>query len=348
MSPRPDPGQLARRLLEWYDRHGRRLPWRGDPADPYAVWLSEIMLQQTTVATVIGYYRRFLERWPTLAALAAAERDEVLAAWAGLGYYARARNLHKCAQELAARGKSCGFPQDEAELLRLPGIGPYTAAAIAAIAFDRPATVVDGNVERVMARLHAVSDPLPGAKPRLRELARRLTPERRPGDYAQALMDLGATICRPRAAACPACPWQADCLARRQGVAGELPTRSRRAARPLRHGVAFWISDTAGRVLLRRRPDDGLLGGMMGFPTTSWRQAAWSPAQARRQGPLKSRWRRPGQVAHGFTHFRLELMVLAGECPNADLEGLWCKPAEFEQHALPTLMKKVANLAQKN
>ena len=344
MSPRPDPGQLARRLLEWYDRHGRRLPWRGDPADPYAVWLSEIMLQQTTVATVTNYYRRFLERWPTLAALAAAERDEVLAAWAGLGYYARARNLHKCAQELAARG----FPTEESELLRLPGIGPYTAAAIAAIAFDRPATVVDGNVERVIARLHAVKSPLPGAKPRLRELAHALTPSRRSGDYAQALMDLGTTVCRPRAPECPACPWQADCLAQQQGLQGQLPRRSPPTARPLRHGVAFWISDAEGRVLLRRRPDRGLLGGMMGFPTTPWRETTWSPAQARRQAPLKSRWRQLGQVAHGFTHFRLELTVLAGTCPNADLEGLWCPPVELDHHALPTLMKKVAKLAKEN
>ncbi len=338
------PAKLVRRLLHWYDQHGRQLPWRSANPDPYAVWLSEIMLQQTTVATVSEYYRRFLERWPTLAALAAAERDEVLTAWAGLGYYARARNLHKCAQMVAQNG----FPKEESELLRLPGIGPYSAAAIAAIAFDRPATVVDGNVERVMARLHAVAEPLPGAKPRLRELAGALTPTRRPGDYAQALMDLGATVCRPRSPDCPACPWQADCLAREQGLQSELPRRTPPAARPLRHGVAFWISDAEGRVLLRRRPDRGLLGGMMGFPTTSWRQAAWSPAQARRQGPLKSRWRRPGQVAHGFTHFRLELTVLAGTCPNADLEGLWCPPVELDHHALPTLMKKVAKLARQN
>jgi len=335
----------AAALLAWYDRHARRLPWRGLPgatADPYRIWLSEVMLQQTTVATVAPYFRAFLERWPRIEDLARASLDDVLHAWQGLGYYARARNLHKCAVAVGARG---GFPSDEVGLRALPGIGAYSAAAIAAIAFGRPATVVDGNVERVMARLFGVEAPLPGVKAELRALAARLTPQTRPGDYAQAVMDLGATICTPRAPACALCPWSAPCVARRRGIAAELPRRSPKRARPTRRGIAFWAVRADGAVLLRRRPDEGLLGGMMEVPSTPWREAAWTVAEARGHAPVKARWRRlPGVVHHGFTHFRLELELLTARVSDASA-GVWCPPDRFADHALPTAMKKVVRHA---
>jgi A/G-specific adenine glycosylase len=338
-------------LLNWYDRHARQLPWRLSPAqarcggrpDPYRVWLSEIMLQQTTVATVGPYFRAFLERWPTIADLAAADLDEVLHAWAGLGYYARARNLHKCARAVAdAHGGA--FPDSEAGLRALPGIGPYTAAAIAAIAFDRPATVVDGNVERVMTRLFAVEDSLPAAKSQLRVLAKRLTPLARPGDYAQAVMDLGATVCTPRAPKCLMCPWQSSCRAQALGIAESLPRRAPKAERPLRQGLAFWTVRSDGAVLLRRRPERGLLGGMMEVPSSDW--AARQSADLA-HAPVTAKWRElPGQVTHGFTHFRLELTVVAARVrKNARADGVWIMPEAFGDYALPTLTKKVVRHA---
>ncbi|MCH7930197.1 MAG: A/G-specific adenine glycosylase [Proteobacteria bacterium] len=342
---RPSPAAL----LAWYDRRRRVLPWRspaGRRPDPYRVWLSEVMLQQTTTAAVAPYFRAFVARWPTLEDVAAATLDEVLQAWQGLGYYARARNLHKCAAMVAAQygGR---FPASESELRALPGIGPYTAAAIAAIAFDRRATAVDGNVERVMARLYRVDEPLPGAKPRLRRLAEALTPAARPGDYAQAVMDLGATVCTPRDPACDRCPWAGACAARAGGVAADLPRRAARADRPTRRGLAFWAVRADGAVLLRRRADDGLLGGMMEVPSTPWRAAAWAPAEARAHAPVAARWRRlPGVVRHGFTHFRLELGVLAATVDgDSPADGVWCLPERFGEHALPTVMKKVARHA---
>lgn len=338
-------------LLAWYDRHARRLPWRLAPAqtrrgrrpDPYRVWLSEIMLQQTTVATVGPYFRAFLERWPTVADLAAADLDAVLHAWAGLGYYARARNLYKCAR-VVTEDYGGVFPDTQEGLRALPGIGPYTAAAIAAIAFDRPAAVVDGNVERVLARVFAVADPLPAAKARLRALAADLTPQTRPGDYAQAVMDLGATVCTPRAPKCLMCPWQQACQARALGIAEDLPRRAPKAKRPLRRGLAFWTVRSDGAVLLRRRPERGLLGGMMEVPSTDWgaRQPA-DPAAA----PVAAEWRElPGQVRHGFTHFRLELKVLVARVrKNAHAEGVWVMPDALADHALPTLTRKVVRHA---
>jgi A/G-specific adenine glycosylase len=348
-APAPDPALLADALLAWYDRHARRLPWRARPgrrADPYRVWLSEIMLQQTTVATVGPYFAAFLARWPTIEALAAAELDAVLHAWQGLGYYARARNLHRCARWLVER-RGGRFPGDEAGLRELPGVGAYTAAAIAAIAFDRPATVVDGNVERVMARLFAVAEPLPGAKPALRQRAASLTPAQRPGDYAQAVMDLGATICRPRGPACGLCPWQGACAAHRAGNAEAYPSKAAKAARPLRHGVAFWAVRRSGEVLLRRRPERGLLGGMMEVPSTDWRATPWPPEEARRAAPLAARWRAlPGRVRHGFTHFELELTLLAATVPaTAAADGLWWPVERLGEQALPTLMKKLVGHA---
>ena len=338
---------LPARLLVWYDRHRRDLPWRAGPGrrpDPYHVWLSEIMLQQTTVATVGPYFRAFIARWPTVRDLAAAELDDVLHAWQGLGYYARARNLHRCARTVS--GDMAGaFPSDEAALRRLPGIGVYTAAAIAAIAFGRPATVVDGNVERVIARLRGVRAPLPAAKRELAAHAAELTPRRRPGDYAQAVMDLGATVCMPRKADCRRCPWADDCLARRTGEPESFPFRSPRAERPTRRGVAFWVVRGDGAVLLRRRPETGMLGGMMEVPTTEWRDAAWTAAAARRAAPFAARWRPlPGAVRHSFTHFHLELTVMAAPAP-ADCEGEWCRRGRFGDYALPTLMKKVVRHA---
>jgi len=334
-------------LLAWYDRHRRALPWRAPPgaaADAYRVWLSEIMLQQTTTATVAPYFTAFLARWPRVEDLAAAELDAVLHAWQGLGYYARARNLHRCARFVA--GDLGGrFPDSEDGLRALPGIGAYTAAAIAAIAFDRPAVVVDGNVERVMARLHALTDPLPAAKPALRDLAAALTPRARPGDYAQAVMDLGATVCTPRSPACGRCPWAAACRGRAEGIAAVLPRRAPKAARPIRHGVAFWTLRDDGAVLLRRRAERGLLGGMMEVPSTPWRARPWGDDEALALVPAEGRWRRlDGGIAHVFTHFRLELTVMTATV-DGPVSGVWCAPGRLGDHALPTVMKKVAGHA---
>ena len=343
----PAASRMSRRLLAWYDRHRRRLPWRAGPGerpDPYRVWLSEIMLQQTTVVAVGPYFEAFLARWPRIEDLAAAQLDEVLHAWQGLGYYARARNLHRCAQVVATthRGR---FPDTEAGLADLPGVGPYTAAAIAAIAFDRKATPVDGNIERVVARLFTLTAPLPASKPELRRLAGTLTPATRAGDFAQAMMDLGATICLPGRPKCMLCPLAEDCRGRAEGIAPDLPARSPKRLRPLRHGVAFWAVRRDGAVLLRRRPERGLLGGMMEFPSTDWRAEPWDDGEAERHVPAAGRWRRlPGLVRHGFTHFELELTVLAGRVA-ARAPGTWCAIDRLSEMALPTLMKKVANHA---
>ena len=341
-------------LLAWYDRHRRKLPWRAPPgerADPYRVWLSEIMLQQTTVRAVAPYYARFLARWGDVQALAAAPLDEVLKAWAGLGYYARARNLHACARAVVERhdGK---FPQTEAALRELPGIGAYTAAAIAAIAFDATASPVDGNIERVIARLFAVTDSLPDAKPELRRLARELTPQRRAGDFAQAMMDLGATICTPKKPACVFCPWNESCAARARGEAETFPRRIPKREGTLRRGAAFVVHRADGFVLVRTRPAKGLLGGMTEVPTTEWApdfDESGARDRAPRFGSSKRRnaavWRRlPGIVRHVFTHFPLELSVYATELP-ADVqapEGMrWIPMADIAGEALPSLMRKV-------
>jgi A/G-specific adenine glycosylase len=332
-------------LLAWYDRHRRVLPWRalpGERADPYRVWLSEVMLQQTTVPAVMGYYERFCARWPDVEALAAAPLDDVLHAWQGLGYYARARNLHACAKAVVAQHGG-RFPDTEAALRVLPGIGRYTAAAIAAIAFGRRAAAVDGNVERVMARLYAVTTPLPDAKPELRDLAAALVPPKRAGDYAQGVMDLGATICVPRTPRCVLCPWRKPCRARRDGIAADLPARRAKAERPVRYGVAFWTMRRDGAVLLRRRPEKGLLGGMMEVPSTPWRAAPWDKDEAQAHAPVAATWRRvPDVVRHTFTHFSLELAVFAGTArASATAEGVWVLPARLKDHALPSVMKKI-------
>lgn len=338
------PADLPAALLAWYDRHRRELPWRARPGerpDPYHVWLSEIMLQQTTVATVGAYFDRFTARWPDLASLAAAPLDDVLHAWQGMGYYARARNLHACARAVVAEHGG-RFPASERTLRRLPGIGQYTAAAIAAIAFDIPAAPVDGNIERVVARLFAVRTPLPDAKPELRRLAATLTPAARAGDYAQAAMDLGATVCTPQKPKCILCPWREACRARPLGIAEQLPARRPKPERPLRHGVAFWAVGGDGAILLRRRPEKGLLGGMMEVPSTEWRAEPWTLDEAEALAPVGARWRLlPGVVRHGFTHFALQLQVLAGAVRSGAVDGVWVAPDALGGQALPTLMKKV-------
>ncbi len=315
-------------------------------ADPYRVWLSEIMLQQTVVKTVIPYYQHFLQRWPSVTGLARADLDEVLHAWQGLGYYARARNLHKCAK-VVATAHGGRFPDTEDGLRALPGIGPYTAAAIAAIAFGRKASPVDGNIERVVARLFAVLAPLPGSKAELRCLAAGLTPERRAGDHAQALMDLGATVCLPRAPLCPRCPLVQDCQGHARGIAASLPQRQAKAARPTRLGVAFCLFDDAGRLLMRRRPEKGLLGGMMEVPSTPWREGAWRQDEVAEFAPLSTHWRVvPGLVVHTFTHFRLELSVRTGSgSRKARADERWQPISDLGELALPTVMKKVLHHA---
>ncbi|HEU0218386.1 MAG TPA: A/G-specific adenine glycosylase [Stellaceae bacterium] len=342
-----DPVADPAALLAWYDRHRRDLPWRARPGvrpDPYRVWLSEIMLQQTTVVTVAPYFDRFVARWPTVSALAAASLDEVLHSWQGMGYYARARNLHACGRVVAERlgGR---FPSDAAGLRALPGIGDYTAAAIAAIAFDRREAAVDGNVERVVARLFAVREAMPAAKPRLRALARELVPAARAGDFAQAMMDLGATICTPRRPRCVLCPWREACEARAGGFAEELPARAEKPERPLRHGVVFWLTRGGGAVLLRRREEKGLLGGMIEVPSTPWREREWDLAEALESAPARVEWTPlPGAVRHGFTHFPLALTILAGYAESPP-DGIWARPDQFRDYALPTLTKKVVKHA---
>ncbi len=344
---------VAAALLEWYDRDRRDLPWRSAPgqaANPYAVWLSEVMLQQTTVKAVAPYFAQFLMRWPTVQDLAAAREDDVLAAWAGLGYYSRARNLHRCAQVVCETHDGV-FPSDEAELRKLPGIGPYTAAAISAIAFQRPATPVDGNIERVTARLFNIDTPLPQAKPRLKAAASTLTPDQRPGDFAQAMMDLGATICTPRRPSCLMCPLQALCQAHAEGVAETLPRRSQKPERPTRVGAAFVALSDDGQVLLRQRPATGLLARMSEVPGTDWSEGGF-PADddALKIAPVKAAWWKvPGCVVHTFTHFRLELVVFRALVPaGAPLtiwaDGTrcrWVSRRDLDEAALPSVMKKV-------
>jgi len=302
------------------------------------------MLQQTTVVTVAPYFDRFVARWPEVLSLAAAALDEVLHQWQGLGYYARARNLHACAKVVAERHGG-RFPDDIAGLRALPGIGDYTAAAIAAIAFDQCEAAIDGNVERVVTRLFAMREAMPGAKPKLRVLARELVPDRRAGDFAQAMMDLGATICTPRRPRCVLCPWRDACAARAGGFAEDLPARAEKLDRPVRRGIVFWLTRPDGAVLLRRREEKGLLGGMIEVPSTPWRESPWDDAEALTHAPVKATWTRlPGTVHHGFTHFPLALTILAATTDSPP-EGVWARPEQFKDYAFPTLTKKVVKHA---
>jgi A/G-specific adenine glycosylase len=344
--------ETAGALLDWYDRERRHLPWRAArnrKPDPYRVWLSEIMLQQTTVKAVIPYYQAFLKRWPTVEALAAASLDDVLAAWAGLGYYSRARNLHKCALAVVQRHGG-RFPASELELRELPGIGPYTAAAVAAIAFGLKATPVDGNVERVVARLFAVEQALPAVKPVLRRLAESLTPPARPGDHAQAMMDLGATICAPKRPSCLVCPIADCCAGNSRGIAARLPMRAAKAERPVRLGMAFLALSEDGRVLLRKRPEAGLLGGMLEVPSTEWGETLPPTKEALRGAPVRADWWAvPGIVTHTFTHFRLEALVYRAIVPEhatltfwADADRCqWVARRDLDRAALPSVMRKI-------
>ena len=330
---------LAALLLHWYDANARLLPWRAKAQDPYKVWLSEIMLQQTTVAAVKDYYIKFITAWPTVEALAAAPLDDVLKAWAGLGYYARARNLHACAGVIAAQKGV--FPRGLAELQKLPGIGPYTAAAIAAIAYDTPVAAVDGNVERVVSRYFGIEETLPQSKPRIRELAQGLVPQQRAGDFAQAMMDLGATICTPKSPGCETCPWTDDCVARAKGLRSVLPRKVPKKSVPMRYGQVYWITDAHGRVLVRQRPMKGLLAGMAEFPSSDWNER-----KEKFQEPFAGEWKRlPRNVEHMFTHFHLELTVRAVQAKAPILGGRFVKISDLHDEALPSVMRKVAALA---
>jgi A/G-specific adenine glycosylase len=339
---------ISEKLLEWYDRNARVLPWRvppratdiGSAADPYRVWLSEIMLQQTTTAHAAPYFAAFLERWPTVDALAAAPEADVMAAWAGLGYYSRARNLIACARAVAEMG---GFPDSEEELRKLPGLGAYTAAAVAAIAFGKRAVVVDANIERVVARLFAIGEPLPGGKVPIREATEAITPHRRAGDFAQGMMDLGATICTARDPRCLLCPLAADCTGRAQGDPARYPVKAVKRARPSRIGTAFWV-EREGKVWLVRRPGRGMLGGMRALPDDGWNSRGDGSGDA----PLPGSWRAGGVIRHGFTHFDLELglAIYAGDrWAEITGEGEWWPVATIEDAGLPTLFAKAARLA---
>ncbi len=364
----------AQRLLAWYDVHRRELPWRakpGEAADPYRVWLSEIMLQQTTVQAVASYYRKFIARWPTVGALAGAPLDEVLAAWAGLGYYARARNLHKAAKLVAGTGR---FPSTIDELRKLPGVGAYTAGAIAAIAYGAREAAMDANAERVIARLFAVEEPLPGSKAKLLTLGKSLLPRRRAGDFVQALIDLGAGICTARRPACGDCPWTDECEGRKRGIAESLPAKAPKRTRPLRRGAAFVARDGRGAVLLVKRPEKGLLGGMLQPLLGPWGTKFPAAKDALAQAPFPAAWKKlPGFVRHTFTHFELEIEVWTAEIFNHpklswpataghpgdnaivmkerldgrvkpghdELEAKWLPAAKLKDAALPTVMRKI-------
>ncbi|WP_139973553.1 MULTISPECIES: A/G-specific adenine glycosylase [Brucella/Ochrobactrum group] len=336
------------KILRWYDRHHRVLPWRVSPPeqasgikpDPYRVWLSEIMLQQTTVEAVKSYFVKFVERWPTVKAMAKASEDDILRAWAGLGYYSRARNLKKCADAVVVEhdGK---FPESAARLKELPGIGDYTSAAIAAIAFGEAVAVVDGNVERVVSRLYAIETPLPAAKTQIRAHMGQLTPIDRPGDFAQAVMDLGATICTPRRPTCAICPLNDECAALKSRDPEEFPVKAPKAAKPIRVGAAFIAIAEDGSILLRKRRGEGLLAGMTEVPGSHWTARIDGDATID-AAPFPAQWTASGSITHVFTHFELRLSIYRSEnvCKTTSTDGWWSRPDELSDEALPTVMKK--------
>ena len=346
---------IAPALLRWYNKNARALPWRIGPKarkprdvpDPYHVWLSEIMLQQTTVATVTTRYAEFLQRWPTVNDMAAAPMDDILGQWAGLGYYARARNLHKCAS-IVANEHGGEFPCTEDELKTLPGIGDYTAAAIAAIAFNQRAVVVDGNIDRVVARVFAIATPMPKAKPQIKQCADDIWPAKRSGDFAQGLMDLGASICRPKAPSCLLCPISDHCDACATGEMERFPVKAPKKPKPTRVGVAYALMNAKGEMLFERRPEKGLLGGMLGLPGSPWVVEDGSRLVSTQHQIVKTRWKNIGAITHTFTHFHLELTVMLATVPKGfrrDKNQQWVAPASAK---LPTVMKKAVELASGN
>lgn len=330
-------------LLHWYDKHKRDLPWRSPDATPYSIWLSEIMLQQTTVPTVKAYYKRFLEKWSTVEALANASLQDVLVQWQGLGYYSRARNLHACAQ-LVVLDYEGRFPSSYEGLLALPGIGPYTAAAIASIAFQKPNAVVDGNVVRVLSRLKTIETPYPASKPEIQKVAQELTPMNRPGDYAQALMDLGAMICKPKSPQCNICPVRDYCEAK-DLTPERYPIRVQKKTKPTLHTIAFLIKNPNGEIYLQKRPNNGLLGGMMEVPSLPWCETL-SESISNKNPILSLKNNKPislGEVKHTFTHFHLIAKVQSMCVETFSENGIWVKPKDLHNHPLPTLMKKIIN-----
>lgn len=347
-----EPQGIILKLLAWYDIHHRELPWRVSPRaaangarpDPYHIWLSEVMLQQTTVQAVKPYFAKFLNLWPTVNDLARAPTEDVMAAWAGLGYYARARNLKKCAEAVTADHGGI-FPDTEGGLRNLPGIGDYTSAAVAAIAFDRQAAVMDGNVERVISRLFAIDAPLPGSKPAMKRKVTALTPRDRPGDFAQAMMDLGATICTPKRPACAICPISMHCLALAEHDPERFPVKAAKKEKPIRFGAAFVAVNAAGEVLLRRRIESGLLGGMTEVPTTDW-TARKDGGRTTDHAPFPAPWEECGTVTHVFTHFELRLSVFRAKAESRKPDPGWWEPVtNLDAQALPTVMKKIITQA---
>ena len=348
---------LRRALLSWYDREGRTLPWRIRPedraagviTDPYKIWLSEIMCQQTVIKAATPYWLKFLERWPAVSDLAGAPQDDVLAAWAGLGYYARARNLHKCAQMVCEEHNGV-FPVREADLLKLPGIGPYTAAAIAAICSGEATNVVDGNVERVICRLRTVEAALPKSRPEIRALAGKIADPKRPGDYAQALMDLGAIVCKPKNPKCDICVWRFACRASKQETAEKYPVRQKKAKRPVRYGTVFYL-ERGGEILVRRRPETGLLGGMMELPGTEWGEGKLAKDVGLASAPVRKNWQLARDpIKHVFTHFTLYLDVYSAEIGAGEEAGgahnIWAALTNLDKYALPSVMRKAISRAQ--
>lgn len=341
---------ISTKLLDWYETNQRVMPWRAvksEVPNPYYVWLSEVMLQQTQVVTVIPYFESFIKQWPTIMDLAKADIDQVLHSWQGLGYYSRARNLHKCALFVAEKYNGI-FPQDLKALKALPGVGDYTAAAILSIAFNHSATVVDGNVERVISRIYAIEIPLPESKKIIKEYAIKHTPKLRPGDYAQAIMDLGATICTPTNPKCLLCPLKEGCTALKSGEPEKYPVRLPKKKKPHKYGIAFWIErQEDAAILLRKRPDSGLLPGMIEVPSSSWVVEKYPLSRVKIQAPLPSEFIQAHQaIKHTFTHFSLELEIYKAIVPvdsKIPQDCFWCLQNDFASYAIPTVMKKVIN-----
>ena len=342
------PKDKTKQLLIWYEAHRRKFPWRAEPdKDPnvYYVWISEIMLQQTRATTAIPYFNRFIARWPTLKELACAPRDDVLHSWSGLGYYARARNLHTCAQDIVKHHGGI-FPTSVKDLCSLPGIGPYTASAISAIAFDQPAVVIDANVERIISRLFTVPKPISQAKPQIEKLALKIFPAERPGDFAQGLMDLGAQVCRPKNPVCSDCPWSDGCKARKSGKPEAWPVKNPKTPIRTRFGIVFWVEHPSGAILLRKRPDRGMLGGMTEIVSSEWLTEPIPASQIDKHAPIPNAdWSPIGEkIQHTFSHFKLELRIYKSKGIIQPKGAFWCPLEKLAAQPFPTLMKKIVAL----